>query len=218
MPYIPTQDASFVQWARNFSTLLSADPPLYGLTAPDAAVVAGQFAIFDAAYQAAIDPITRTQLTVLEKDGEKVTMLGIARLYAAQIRANEGVADEDKTALGLHIPDPTPTPIPTPTTYPLISVLLAASGIHQLFLTDQTTPDTKAKPQGVAGCLLYALAAATPRELTITDPVYGIVTRADYTADTSAFTPGQHAMYAARWFNRKGELGPIGPTASFIVA
>ena len=37
--YIPAKDALFATWLENFSTLLTAAPATYGLTAPDATAV-----------------------------------------------------------------------------------------------------------------------------------------------------------------------------------
>lgn len=215
MPYIPTQDAALIQWGRNYSTLLTANPATYGLEAADALIVQTQFDIFDAAYNLAIDPVTRTRVTVADKDGEKLTFLQLARQYAAMIRANAGVSDEDKTALGLNIPDPTPTPVPPPTTYPLVQILLAGLGEMQLFIADQLTPDVKAKPTGVVGCLLFRVTKATrPTDMTGAE-LHKVVTRADQVIDTSDVPSGNFVGFAGQWFNRKGQIGPIGPMTTF---
>lgn len=215
MPYIPTKDAELIQWGRNYSTLLSEDPARYGLAAPDALIVQTQFDIFNAAYELAVDYATRTKVTVADKDGEKLTFLQLARQYAAIIRANAGVSDEDKTALGLHIPDPTPTPIPPPTTYPLVAILLAGFGEMQLFIADQLTPDLKAKPAGVAGCLLFRKFAATrPADMTGA-LLHAVITRADTVLDTSDVPSGNFVAFQGQWFNKKGQIGPLGPMVVF---
>ena len=218
MAYIPSQDALILSWAQNFSDLLTADPPRYGLTAPDALIVKTQQDIFAAAYALATSPSTRTEVTVADKDGEKVTLLILVRKYAAIIRANLGVANEDKTALGLNIPDLVKTPVPTPVTYPMISVLFAASGIHQLFIADQNTPDTKAKPYGVSGCLLYQKSGVTAPVDMDDALLTAIITRADTALNVSATPAGHHISYRGAWFNSKGEIGPVGPTTDFIRA
>jgi hypothetical protein len=215
MPYIPNKDAEVVQWGRNYSDLLTDDPPRYGLSAADALIVQTQFDIFNASYERATDPSTRTIVTVADKDGEKLTFLQLARQYAAIIRANAGVSDEDKTALGLHIPDPTPTPIPPPTTYPTVSILLLGSGEMQLFIADQLTPDIKAKPAGVAGCLLFRKFAATRPTDMVGALLHRVITRADTVLDTSDVPPGNFIAFQGQWFNKKGQIGPIGPVVSF---
>ena len=215
--WIPTKDAELDPWTLNFAALLTADPARYGIEAADALVVHTQTQIWHIAYLAAIAPATRTKLSVLEKDGEKVTELGIGRLYGAQIRANAGVANEDKTALGLNIPDPIPTPVPPPTTAPTVTVTLAGIGVHLMDIRDILTPTSKAKPQGVAGCILYYQDGIAPL-ISLTDPlITGIVTKADQVISTFGGVPGKYRTYVGQWFNRKGELGPMGAANAFVI-
>lgn len=217
MAYIPSKDAELINWGENYTDLLTADPGKYGLDDADALDLQNYFDAFDSAYALAINPTTRTALAVAVKDGQKVLFLGVARAYAAIIRANQGVTPEDKAALGLAIPDPTPTPVPTPTTSPVIVIPYAAVGIHVMSIVDQLTPTLKAKPFGVAGCLLYrATGAVAPTDFADASLVK-IVTRADALIETSGLTAGHFASYWGRWFNRKGELGPVGDRTSYII-
>jgi hypothetical protein len=216
MAYIPTKDAEIVQWGRNFSDRLTATPATYGLEAADAAIVQNQFNIFNLAYEDALDPSTRTRVTIADKDGEKLTFLQLVRQYAAIIRANAGVTNEDKAALGLTIPDPTPTPVPVPATSPLLTVTLSGVGVHQMSVTDQLTPEKKAKPQGVAGCILYMKSGATIPASMDDAPVAGLLTKCDNIIDTSAVTNGHYVSYRGQWYNRKGQLGPMGDIMTFI--
>lgn len=217
MSYIPTQDAQLDVWALNFATLISTEPSRYGISTADGAVLMSQYNVWHAAYLLAVNPITRTQPAIADKDGEKVTLLYLVRLYAAQIRANAGVTDEDKAALGLNIPDPTPTPIPVPTTSPSIKVIIAGDGTHQLSVTDVLTPTKKAKPYGVVGALLVAKTSPTWPVSMDDAPVIAVITRSDFVVDTSAMETGDYAGYRARWFNSKGEFGPWGAIAGFVV-
>jgi hypothetical protein len=41
-PYMPTKEADFTNWLNNSSTLISANPPAYGLMSTDAANIAAQ--------------------------------------------------------------------------------------------------------------------------------------------------------------------------------
>lgn len=217
MAYIPTTDAALDNWALNFSTKITANFAEYGLLAADAGIIAGQYAIWHAAYLLAIDPGTRTKLAVADKDGEKVTLLQIVRQYAAQIRANAGITDEQLADLGLNIPDPTPTPIPVPTTSPKLSILLAGIGSHQISMVDSLTPTKKAKPYGVVGALLYGKSGDT-YNIDMTDaPLLSVVTRSDYVCDVSGVPAGQWMVYRARWFNAKGQFGPYSTRAAFVV-
>ena len=217
MAYIPTQDAPFDFWADNFCGLIQTDPDRYGLMLYDAGVLTNQFTIWHNAFVLASNPMTRTAVAIADKDGEKVTLLQLVRQYAAQIRANLGVSDDDKAALGLTIPDPTPTPIPAPVTYPVIGVLLAGTGEHNLVIADQLTPWKKTKPYGVVGCLLFAKNGVTPPDNMTGAPLFSVPTKADIVLDVTSYTPGTWLAYAAQWFNAKGQLGPMGPMRLFVV-
>ena len=217
MAYIPTTDAALDLWADNFCGMIQTDPDRYGLMLYDAGVLANQFTIWHEALVKAWNPMTKTPVAVADKDGEKVTLLQLIRQYAAQIRANLGVSDEDKTALGLNIPDPTPTPIPVPTTYPVIGVMLAGTGEHNLVIADQLTPWKKSKPYGVVGCLLFAQNGVTPPQHMTDAPLFAVPTKADVVLDVSGYSPGTWLAYAAKWFNAKGEMGPMGPMRLFVV-
>lgn len=216
MSYIPTKDADLINWGANFSSLLTADPALYGLLPTDALVIQTNFDEFQTAYTTAIDPSTRTIVTVAAKDEERAGFLSLARAYAAIIRANQGVDPADKAALGLTIPDPTPTPIPPPATPPVLVAPLAGPGQLLLAIADSLTPTQKAKPFGVAGALLYRKTGQTAP----TDPagaeVIMILTRADNIISTSDVIVGNYATYWAKWFNRKGELGPLSAGVTMI--
>lgn len=209
MAYIPSKDADLINWGRNYTDLLTADPARYGLQAADALTLHNLFDDFDAAYALAIDPNTRTKVNVALKDGHKADFLSLARAYAAIIRANRGVTDEDKTALGLNIPDPTPTPVPVPTTVPVMSIPLVGQNVHMFTIVDQLTPSKKAKPEGVAGLLLHRKVGATPATVFEDFTVCGLLTRSDELVSTLGVASGQYVTYAGQWYNRKGELGPL---------
>lgn len=216
--YIPNSDSGFAAWSDNFVTLIGLDPARYGLEAADAAALLAQEAIWSAAYALCLSPSTKTKVAVADKDGEKVTHLQICRSYAAQIRANAGVADPDKTALGLTIPDPTPTPVPPPTTAPVLNVPLIGSLVHMMTIVDVLTPTLKAKPQGVAGCIIHykdGVAAAT-------DPTGAsllmLATKSDNILSVAGGTLGHIRTYWGQWYNRKGEIGPMGASCSAVIA
>lgn len=219
MAYIPTKDADLIDWGSNFASVITADPAAYGLLAADALVIQTNFDEFQAAYTLAVNPATRTIVTIAAKDEEKAGFLSLARGYAAIIRANAGVSDEAKAAAGLTIPDPTPTPIPVPTTSPLLAAPLQGQGVILMTITDSATPTLKKKPFGVLGGILYAgvwTGATPPVPGTLT--VVGLYTKSDNVITTASFaSPGDKFRFQAQWYNRKGQLGPLGPATDLII-
>jgi hypothetical protein len=216
-PYIPNKEADLVNWANNFSTLITAAPSTYGLVSGDAVAIAAVVDAYDAAYALAIDPPTRTKPTVAAKDAARQAMLDVVRGYAIQIRNNAGVTNEDKADLGLTLPDPTPTPVPPPNTSPILSIPFATPLQLTLRFADQNTPDKRAKPPQITGLEVRAVASATVVADPAAIPFYGIATRQPFALNFDSSDAGKQAYVAGRWLNSKGQAGPWSNIATFTI-
>jgi hypothetical protein len=201
-------------WLLNFSTLITASPPTYGLSAGDAVVIAGYYSAWIAAYTLATDPTTRSHVTVTNKNAVKASILPSIRGYAQQIVADLGVLNSDKVALGLNPPNNSRSPIPAPVSNPLIELTCAAPGSQGMRYSDVNTPASKKKPFGSIALQLYR---ATGTDV-VTDPslmeFIGPFTRNPVMVTNEANQAGQLASYAARWVTRKGLVGPWSPVIS----
>lgn len=215
--YIPTRDTELGAWAGNFSTLVSASPGSYGLTAGDATTIATYVNAFTAALGVVNNPATKSKATVAAKDGAKAAMLDIVRPYAQQVRNNLGVGNSEKLALGLTVVDRTPSPVPAPVSSPLLNVIAATPGEHMLRFSDSAQPDRRSKPAGVIGLQLF-VAVGTG---IVSDPKVAqfraFVTRQPYAVPFEAADNGKLATYFARWQNGKGDVGPWSTAVSFTV-
>lgn len=218
-PYIPAQDTLFASWLANFDALLTANPPLYGLTPGDAAAVAATAADFATAYALAIGGTTRGTFTIAAKDTQRTTTEAIVRPYAQAIANNAGVASADKVAIGVNPRNTPPSPVTAPTTSPFLTVVSAIQLTHTLRYRDElASPTVKAKPYGVLQLQLFATASATP----IVDPAaldfIGGFTKSPLLVEWQAGDANKVAYYAARWVTRTGLVGPWSPIVSFSVA
>lgn len=217
-PYIPSNDAAFRDWLLNFATLIAADPTRYGLTAADATVIQGYSDDFDAAYQTAVAPSTRTVVTVAQKDAIRAAANESVRIFAQMIKVNQGVTNEDKIALGIHVDDPTPSPIPAPTSSPLLMLVSSFSGVHQLRYADENTPASRRKPAGVIQMQLNMAVAPGP----VVDPTvarfFGLFTKQPILVEHSPENAAQTATYFARWVTRTGKFGPWSLPQSMTIA
>jgi len=215
--YIPPTDAGFVDWITNFSDLITLAPATYGLDATAALAIQGEADAFNAAYTLAVNPGTRTPVTVAAKDSARVSANGVVRTYAAQIRINPGVTNEDKIDLGLNLPNNAGSPIPAPTTFPMLTFLSGAPLTHQWSYKDSGTPTVKAKAAGAVQMILYASASATP----IVDPLLltwkQVVTKSPFLVEWDSADVGKMAYYAARWVTRRGLLSPWSAISSATV-
>lgn len=218
LPYIPTKDTDLDNWLANFSTLITASPGTYGLITADALAIAAAVTNWSAAYTAAINPPTRTPVSVAAKDVEKINVLAIARPYAQTISLNAGVAVDDKIAVGVNPRTSTPTPIPTPTSVPVISLISATFLQHLLRFRDEGAPATsRSKPFGVLQMQLFAAAST----VLVTDPsilpLKAVATKVPVVVAWDSSDRGKTAYYAARWITRTGLAGPWSDILSIIV-
>lgn len=216
--YLPQRDAELDTWALNFSTLITAAPATYGLSAPDGVAIATAYNTFHTAYLAATNPSTRTQAAVETKNLQKANLLNVVRGYAATIRANRAVTNANKMNLGLHVRDTTPTPVPPPATRPVLAIGRMTQGSMEVRATDEATPNRRARPNGAAGLLLYRAVGTTA----VNDPSEAtFLTFVGKPEALSTFAPadnGKVATYFARWTNSKGEVGPWSQSVSSSIA
>lgn len=216
--YIPATDAAFRDWLANFSTLIAADPGRYGLDASDATIITAHSTSFNTAYQTVQAPSTRTSNAVAQKDAIRASAQGSVRVYAQQIKANVGVDNEDKVALGIHVDDPTPTPIPAPTSAPLLMIINAFSGVHNLRYADENTPASRAKPDGVIQLQLNMTVGNSPAVDPDTSSFVGLYTKQPVLIEHDPMNAGKTATFFGRWVTRKGLVGPWSLPESMTIA
>lgn len=219
--YIPSRDVDLVPWAENFSTLITANPALYGLTAGNATDIDTVVDAYVSAYATATNPSTRTPSTIAAKDSAKGAMVPILRLWAQTIKINSGVSNENKVALGIHINDAGPTPIPPPSTAPVMGLVSQFHLTMKLDIRDTATPTSRAKPVGTAGALIYRkitpIADPAPTDPT-TATFDGLYSRNLADQSFSSDDVGKRCTFWARWTNAKGEEGPWSVPFSQFVA
>lgn len=207
-PYIPARDVDLVPWATNFADLITADPGLYGLDSTIAATIQAAVDAFDSAYTIATNPSTRTPVTVAAKDTAKQAMLPIVRTYASQIRINPGVADADKIALGLNLPNNNPSPIPAPATAPVLTITSAIPLRAVVKFRDEVaSPTSRAKAPNAIGCEIWLGIDSIP----LTDPndcqYYGSAVKVPFAIDFDPSAVGKTFTLFGRWVNRAGSVG-----------
>jgi hypothetical protein len=212
-PYIPAQDAMFDAWLTNFSSLITTSPTTYGLVAGDATIIAGVTTTWSAAYAAAINPSTRTPVTVAAKDAARNAATATVRPYAVQISRNSGVSNDDKTAVGVNLPNPSRTPVPPPITQPALSLVSAIHFQMTLAYRDTSTPTSKSKPFGATHLDLWVATGTAP----VTDPSTAkpltLATKSPVTIAWTGPDVGKTATFFGRWSTRSGPGGQnqVGP-------
>lgn len=205
-PYIPAKDSEFDTWLVNFSTLLTAAPATYGLVAGDATAVDAVTDAWVAAYATAINPSTRTSVTIAIKDTARRNAEVTVRPYAVRISRNPAVTTGNKTAIGVTVVTTTPTPVPPPTDVPILSLVRQRFGDATLgFKT--TGFDGKSKPYGSTMLeIVQAIGVAfavDPSQCSFLT----LVTKSPFTVTWSGADAGKKATLFARFRTRSGPAG-----------
>lgn len=217
-PYIPAKQSEFDLWAANFATLITATPPLYGLTDAEALAIQNAYDSWHAAYLLVTSPTTKTAETVGLKDTQRVLCLSVVRPFAQLISLNPGVASGDKIALGLNPRTSVPAPIPAPDGAPDVSVQSAGPlTLYMRYRDPLTSPKVKSKPYGVTRLQIFGKTSATP----IVDPL-GLAFVKDATKSPlvlifDSAEGGKQFYFAGRWVVRTGLFSPWSAIGSFTV-
>jgi len=222
MPYIPATDAGLITWGDNFATLLTADPTAYGEDAASALVVQNAFDAYEAAYNLANDPSTRTPSTVADKDAERVSFEAAARPTAQRINARSSVTNIQRSDLGITIRKTTRTPVPPPATAPAVTLRSQIPGVATIQIRDEATPTSKAKPLGVIGVDLHVQVGGTSPVDFEAVPLAKTVGKTPNTLEFDPGDAGSTAYVVARWTTRSGpggvaQKGPWSVVTSFTI-
>lgn len=223
--WLPSKDALLLSFATNFSAKITAAPTSYGLVAADATALAALVTAYTTAYNTSVTPSTRTKTTVAAKNVAKAQLVASLRSLAKRIQANPAVTAPQKTDLGLPIHSTGPTPNPAPSTSPMVAVLQRGIRSHIISIRDIANQDKRGKPPGVAGAEIYSIVPASattaPDQLPsdLEDWRFeGIATKGEFVVDYKGDDVGKTAYIVARWFNNKGEAGPISAPINANVA
>ena len=216
--YLPTREAELLTWSQNYSATLTAAPTTYGLIAGDATALSSLVTAFTNAYSEASDPNTRTKPKIVAKDLAKAQLIASLRSLSQRIQNNPAVTSEHKAELGLPIWDREPSPQPPPSTRPVLSLVAAAGNLQLLRVVDETTPTSKAKPEGVAGVEVYAWIGPNPPAELSQWQSKGLFTRSSFEISYTSEDAAKQATLMARWYNAKGEYGPASEPITALVA
>ncbi len=220
--WYPTKDADLLSFSGNMSTKLTADPTGYGVLAADAVALATLVGNFDTSYATANDPATRTSVSIAAKDVARAGLIAEMRDLYKKINAANLTADK-RQELGLPIPDATPTPVQPPATRPVANIVQASGRTVSVRASDEATPGRRARPAGTSGLEVFSYAATSASEQTPPADLSawkfeGLATRTRFeVVFPNSVAIGTQVWIAARWYNQRGQVGPISDTASTYV-
>jgi hypothetical protein len=208
--YIPPQEAAFVTWLLNFTSLIVGAPTTYGLTTADATALQTMTTTYNTAYNAAKAGGTRGPATIATKDAARANVTTYARQLATLIQANPAITSDQLTALGLTVRKTNKTPIPAPTSSPILTFIAATPLQQTIRFADQNTPAARTKPFGaIALQLVVTVTGGSTQQLQLTKNPVAI--------NFGSGDAGKLATYTGKWQTRSGLLGPSSNTLSATV-
>jgi hypothetical protein len=200
--------ADIVAGSANFSTLITGSPTSYGLTAGQATTFGTLNTALQSAYTAAVNPSTRTPVTVEALTLAIKNMRANAILLGKIVYATSTVNDAQLVGLGL-LPRPSRTPIPAPSDAPVIDVRSVSGNTVKLRLHAAGDSTRRGKPAGVSGASIFSFVGATPPTEETDWKFEGNASRTNIEVSFPGTTPsGARVWFTAFWYNQRSQRGP----------
>jgi hypothetical protein len=205
--YIPQADGKFLGWASNFLNLCIAHQAEWGL--PEAVLNALQAKLteFEALYKKCQTRARSLNDTDRKNSLKEEITEGCQDLVNEFLRYSKKLSNEDRRALGLHVPDEIRSPIPIPAGRPGFTLRVHNTRELLLELWDEATGE-KAIPYGMNGAVVYirvgGKAPLSQDELIKS----ALVTKTRFVLSFKEEERGQPVYVALRWENERGKEGP----------
>jgi hypothetical protein len=217
--YIPVPDALAAEWFKTFAYTIAANPGRYALSPPEAATIVDLAEAFDQALAVATDLATRTRVTVRVKNEARFIATQLCRPVAQRIKLNDGISDPDKIAIGVNPVNRARSAIGVPRSSPLLKMIGATPGVHELRFQDSNSPTRRAKPFGAVALQLFVhVGDGQPAEGPAACAYLGTFTSNPVLVSHRHADGGKVATYYGRWVSRRGEEGPFSSSIAMHVA
>ena len=214
--YIPRSDADFNTWLTTFISALNSRGTALGVSAAEIEALQTARESWETAFnehnEAQVVAATCTQ----NKKQARAKLEVLARATTRRLQTHPNIQDSDRLALGINTRSTTRTQAPAPSTHPIAQVDTGQRLRHTISFTDENTPNSRAKPDGIRGCEIWVKVggdAPASSELTF----LALATASPYVAEYDDADAGKTAHYRLRWANTRGEQGPWSQTVSATI-
>ena len=215
--YIPRADSEFNTWQTNFLNYVGANLASLGLTAADLTPLTTAQTSWGSDYTAHVTAQTAASSALQTKETSRDSFETSLRSLVRRLQGLPTLTDAQRAAMNITLRETTRTANAVPDTRPVATVDTSQRLRHTISFTDETTPNTRAKPDGVMGCEIWVKvgdpAPTDPSQLQF----LGTDTRTPYVAEYGGEDAGKVAHYMLRWVNTKGEQGPWSQTVSATI-
>jgi len=216
--YMPGSDPEFDLWQKRLVRITKENQAIWVISVNKLEPLESKQVLWDTAFSKASNKQGRTAADVQAKnDAGYEYKKEIRKFVIENLSYNGNVSDSDRTLMGLTVKSGTRIAAPVPTTSPLGTVDFAVRLQHTLHLSDQATPQSKAKPTGVHGCEVWSkLGGEAPKDASELS-YQGVSTTNSFTMTYEGKQANTMAYYWLRWVNTRGEYGPWSVTVSSII-
>jgi hypothetical protein len=217
--YIPRNEEDFNDFQDNWITKMVAKALAWGIPAGTVTENTDAQTDWVAKYAVGKDEADPNSAQRRAKNDSRTEYTGIIRKTVKQyITNNPVVTDADKVSLRLTVPDTIRTRSAVPDHSPRGAVSKIDHLLHDLRITDPETPNTKAKPKGVARINVYRYIGASPPSGLSDYAFIGSATTSKYVSKFGDGDIGKKAFYILQYENTRGERGPVSDSVSATIA
>ncbi len=163
---------------------------------------------------------TRTPIDVTNRVTARADLEAELRRAFDNIPA-DNLTPDDRAIFNLKLPNPR-TSIGAPTTNPIVNGITIDQRLLQgVSFADSATPNSKARPAGVAFCQMWVAIVPVGTPAPPADPknyrFLGTASSTPFLATFDAADGGKMAWHILRWANAKGETGSWSPPEGAII-
>lgn len=150
--YIPGPDAEFNSWLDNFLSALGSRRAALGVTEAEFNALTAARDGWETAYNLHTQAQTSAASASQSKKGAREGAERAVRAAVRRLQTHPALQDSDRAAFGITIGAATRAPAAAPDTRPVAQVDTGQRLRHTISFADETTPNSRAKPDGVRGC------------------------------------------------------------------
>ena len=206
--YLPSTDLEYAEWLANFVTYTTTNRDDLRLTAEDLDRLQASYTDWQTATDTYRSAQATAEIALQTRNETRDTSQSIVRELVQLLQANPDLTDTQRVALGITVRSNNRSLTPAPTTKPLPRLEQSGRLRHTIHFVDETTPNRRAKPQGIRGCQIWVFVGETPPARPEDFRYLGTDTRTPYLSEFDPEDGGELAHYYLRWVNTRDEPGP----------
>lgn len=215
--YIPRSDTEFDRWQESLVAQLGKDKTKFNVADATLTTLSDAQAKWASSLTDHNTAQANADAKLQTKNAARRDYETLLRAQARHIQSAPTTTDADRAALGLTIRESRRTPTVAPVSRPVAQVDTRQRLRHTISFTDEQTPNSRRKPDGVRGCEIWVKigdpAPTDPDQLRF----LALDTATPYVAEYDGADAGKTAHYMLRWISTRGEQGPWSQTVSATI-